>query len=128
MAWHLGFITDEGQQMSVTYSFYKPDQGSFHWSTFDKGIVIKIDGVNTEIKKDDWSAFLDLIEEANAELIRKTQLPLPSPTDELALKIAAESEGIDLDVLTTALRYVDSFRKDPPTAAQLARLNGSVAS
>jgi hypothetical protein len=128
MAWHLGFITDEGQQMSVTYSFYKPDEGSFHWSTFDKGIVIKIDGVNTEIKKDDWWSFLDLIEDANADFIRKTQPPLPAPTDELAIKIASESEDIDLDALTTALRYIDSMRKDPPTAEQLAELNGSVAS
>jgi len=114
--------------MSVTYSFYKPDESSFHWSTFDKGIVIKIDGVNTEIKKDDWSSFLDLIEEANTEFNKKTQPPLPAPTDELALKIAAESENIDLGALTTALRYIDSTRKDPPTAAQLAELNGSVAS
>ena len=127
MVWHLGFITDEGKQMSVTYSFYKPDEGSFHWSTFDKGIVIKIDGVNTEIKKDDWWSFLDLIEEANTELNKKTQPPLPAPTDELALEIAAESEDIDLGALTAALRYVDSMR-EMPTAEALAHMNGSVAS
>jgi hypothetical protein len=128
MAWHLGFITDEGQQMSVTFSFYKPDEGSFHWSTFDKGIVIIIDGVNTEIKKDDWWSFLDLIEEANTEFNKKTQPPLPAPTDELALEIAAKSEGIDLDALTTALRYIDSTRKNPPTAEALWLMHGSVAS
>lgn len=128
MAWHLGFITDEGQEMSVTYSFYKPDEGSFHWDTLHKGIVLKIDGVNTEIKKDDWWSFLDLIEDAATEFNKKTEPPLPAPTDELALKIASESESIDLDALTTALRYIDSMRKDPPTAAQLAELNGSVAS
>jgi hypothetical protein len=128
MAWHLGFITDEGQQMSVTYSFYKPDEASFHWDTLDKSMCLKINDVRTHVPAADWSAFLDFIEAANAELIRKTQPPLPAPTDELALKIAAESEDIDLDALTTALRYVDSFRKDPPTAAQLARLNRSVAS
>jgi len=114
--------------MSVTYSFYKPDEGSFHWDTLDKSMCLKIDNVRTHIPAADWSAFLDLIEEANTELIRKTQPPLPSPTDELALKIVAESADIDLDALTTALRYVDSFRKDPPTAAQVAELKGSVAS
>jgi hypothetical protein len=127
MAWHLGFITDEGQEMSVTYSFYKPDEGSFHWDTVHKGMCLKIDGNNTEIKKDDWSAFLDFIEEANTEFNKKTQPPLPAPTDELALEIAAESEDIDLGALTAALRYVDLMR-EMPTAEALAHMNGSVAS
>ena len=128
MAWHLGFITDEGQQMTVVYNYYKPDQVTFYWDKLDKSMCLKIDDVRTHIPAADWSSFLDFIEAANAELIRKTQPPLPAPTDELAIKIASKTESIDLDALTTALRYIDSMRKDPPTAAQLAELNGSVAS
>ena len=128
MAWYLGFITDERQQMTVVYNYYKPDEVRFHWDTIDKSMCLKIDDVRTHIPAKDWSSFLDFIEDANAELIRITQPPLPAPTDELALKIASETESIDLDALTTALRYIDSMRKDPPTAEQLAELNGSVAS
>jgi len=127
MAWHLGFITDEGQQMTVVYNYFKPDQVRFHWDTLDKSMCLKIDDVRTHIPAADWSSFLDFIEEANTEFNKKTQPPLPAPTDELALEIAAESEDIDLGALTAALRYVDSMR-EMPTAEALAHMNGSVAS
>ena len=98
MAWHLGFITDEGQEMAVIFSKLTPD---FKWHRQ----VAVLGGY--EIVTDD---------------VVRLEVD-PSDLDGIIAKLQDIKADIDL-------RLVEQYHEAQShlTPAQLAQLNGSVAS